>query len=410
VVLNPINLSTSRLMSIRDKNDIRLIFEVALHECAHLLGGSYHGDGFVKAFDRAVTEMLEHWNVAKRIAKNIKVRGVIKKVRRDKIPERVEMIVQPLTYSFAHVVVVDDSSSKALIDSLGVDERQLEFFLEDEELENFLSLIEDEHRALWNEGAVFSTTLSYPWVRRKIAQVSKDEVFEEPGHILPVNVYLNDDGTILFEPADPRHRGHYRRHYNISPASTRVVLARREEDQLYYLKTLFFENHLLAGWPYTEKTFKPADLVEQLYKDGYVTIPLDSDRYDRVLDDAVVYGHSFMIRDGAVVLNVRKTPGGTFLVHPANDQVYHNYGKRFDARDDGDGFELELMRKRENEQLTSQFSSWNIMEVDRGYSSEVSVPTALFERWLYSNELQVRRPDWEPEMAGQCQRACREQG
>lgn len=396
VVFNPINLSTNKLMSIRNKGDVRKIFEVAMHECAHLLGGTYHGDAFVKAFDSIVTEMLEHWNVAKRIAKNIKVRGVIKRDRRETVPETTQLIVTPVTEQIAHVMVMDAPSIRILINELNLNERQLEFYLEESGLDNFLWKVSDEAREMWDEGKTFTAVMSYPWVRRELSRLSKQDAMDSGGVVIPVRVTVSHDGTIFLEPANTLHRNYFRDNYgDISDVSTRVIFVEGTADQDFRFRKLFFDNIDLGGWPYTETGLNPSGIVNILFTGGSVTIPLDRSLYHRVLDETLRDEPEFMNRDTSIALNVGRTSRGTYLMHPSNRQHYLNYARRFDT---GESFQLELTRRRSIEQLVGQFASWNITELDEGYATEVIVPTRLFERWLYDNELRLRRSDWAPVM------------
>lgn len=411
VCLNPINLSTNKLMSIRDKADVRLIFEVAMHECSHLLGGSYHGDAFVRAFDGIVQDMLQHWGEAKRIAKNIKVRGIVKKLPKSKTPEMTELIVTPIAYRLAQFVVHDDASRQALMKDLGLDWRDLEFYLFDNELEDrFLMKAQEDPYDNFNKGLVFSTKMSYPWVRRELLRVSEplDEQYRVP-HEIPVRVSIMYDGAIYFEPDNKLDRKWFRKYRgNLTDASLRIPFVDTPEFAGQHaeavIEKLFFENELLTLWPYSEKTGGPGEYVKELFRDGTVVIPFYSWLYGKVLESAATDHPPWLISGVEdIALNVSRGRDGLYHVHPEHEWMYEFYQWRFDA---WPALDLVLDKKRdidqherkESKQLEEYFADWTLRDLEEGRYTTVHVPIDLFERWMFNNEFLVRTTEYPPKV------------
>ena len=397
IALNPINLSSGKLMNIRDRDDVRRIFEVAMHESAHLLGGSYHGDGFVRSFDSVVRSLLSHWGEAKKIAKGIKVKGVIKKRTGSSIPENTKLFVIPLADGLTKFEVDGYDSIGALSESLDVEERQLFFYLADDELANFYgthATIEERDQAY--SGEIFSMEMSFQWVRRMIKKSLRDDTPEYLKDVIPVRVFLMGDGALWLEPDDPAHRRFYeKRHFGISEASTRTRLTDGDDLEVY-LRKIFMNNYELHGWPYNTKDQRPEDMIKSLYQDREVVIPLETSIYECAVDYLVRYEPDLMNKHDSVAVNVTRDGNGQYRLHPDTWSVFEMYRARFDAHPSY--FELVLSKKKEKEQIEQQFSPGDMDGIKSGFSTRVAVPTKLFERWLYNHEHYLRRKDWNPVM------------
>ena len=404
VCLNPINLSNGKLMSIRDKNDVRLIFEVAMHECSHLLGGTYHGDAFVKAFDRIVTEMLQHWNEAKRIAKGIKIRGVVKKMKKSSVPEETELAVTPIADKMVHFSIVDDPSIKAFMKDLNLDGRDLEFYLSEDELEDrFVNKAPSEAVDKYFAGQTFLVKMSYPWVRRELIAANERPAGEidERGYEIPVRVTATHRGMVYAEPDSKPDRWWFSQFFRgISDASLRVPIATSTYDVKDAVERWFFKNRLLGSFPYTESPQGAGSLVKKLFREGQVVIPIDRYDYMSALRASVEESPSNVVKAEQIAINVSRDDRGRYLVHPSNEWEYSFYRERFDAPSD---FGIRLDKGRESQQLEEHLADWNKSIIEEGSPTTVFVPLELFERWLYNHEYQVRRHDWDVYMTDDLQ-------
>lgn len=404
VCLNPINLSNGKLMSIRDKNDVRLIFEVAMHECSHLLGGAYHGDAFVKSFDRIVTEMLQHWNEAKRIAKGIKIRGVVKKMKKSSVPEETELAVTPIADKIVHFSVVDDSSIKAFMKDLNLDGRDLEFYLSDDKLEDrFIEKAPREAVDKYFEGKTFLVKMSYPWVRRELLAANEKPAGEvaEVAYEIPVRVIATHRGMVYAEPDSKPDKWWFSQFFRgISDASLRTPIASSSYDVQFAIKQWFFENPLLSRWPYVETPEGAGSFVNKLFREGQVVIPIDRWDYMSVLRSLVEESSSNVMKDEKIKVNVTRDARGNYLVHPFYEWDYSFYKDRFDVPYN---FDMKLDKGRESQQLEEYLADWNRSIIDEGNPTTVFVPLELFERWLYNHEYQIRRHDWDAYMTDDLQ-------
>jgi hypothetical protein len=403
VCLNPINLSTGKLMNIRDKNDLRLIFEVAMHECSHLLGGAYHGDAFVKAFDSVVTEVIQHWNEAKRLAKGIKVRGFIKKMKYSSVPEEVEMAVTPIADKLVHFSVVDDPSIKALMEGLNLNGRDLEFYLSNDELEDrFINKAPREEVDKYFRGQTFLMKRSYPWVRRELKAANERPVdyVDEPSYEIPVRLTATHGGMVYAEPDSKPDRWWFSQFFRgISDASLRVPIARSSYDVADMIERWFFHNRLLGGWPYTGSPQGAGLLVKKLFREGQVVIPIDRHDYMNVLRAHVEDSPSNVMKADKIPINVNRDARGYYLVHPSNEWEYNFYKDRFDAN----VFEMKLDKGRESLKLEEHLADWNKSIIDEGQPTTVFVPLELFDLWVYNHEYKIRRADWDPRMTDRLQ-------
>jgi hypothetical protein len=401
ICLNPINLFTNKLMSIREKRDVRLIFEIAMHECAHLLGGNYHGDAFVKAFDRIVEDMLQHWSEARRIAKNIKIRGIVKKLPKSKVPEQTELIVTPMTEKLAQFTVMDDESINAVKTDLNLDARDLEFYLYDEDLEDrFFEKAPKDSRDTFYKGRVFSVKIPYPWVRRELLRANEQpsEEVPEPPYNMPVRLTLMNSGLLYMEPDDKPSRRWFRQYYRwrISDSSLRVPVSQNVSVTEGAVEKIFFDNALLTGWPYSQFPRSPGEYLHELVKDGQIVIPVDRFVYFEALKKQAGMTPANVIKEESIKINVSRDQPGFYYIHPANSWDYVFYSERFDAPQ---GFDIRLDKGRESIQLEDHLAEWDKEALIDGSVVTVHVPVGLFERWVYNHEYQVRRQDWAPFMS-----------
>lgn len=290
ILLNPYNLETRKLLSIRSEADVREIFETGMHESAHVLDGSdYHGEGFAKAMDMIVVEMLRHWKEAKRIAQKTKIRGVVKPPRERPEPKPIKPPVKRKDNCYARPFT--DEPPSLLLKPVGmaldkfssnlyIPPEQLVTFLYKKEYEDFLEKqkptvrkkLEDARSAEWvmparKLGDIFKETFN------RVASIHP----EDTGFMMPIRVWTRSDGRVAVRPADIRHARFFASRWDMTLAGTILMT---EVEVADHIELLFTYNKFLNMWPYRKG---PDELAEKFLSKQEVIIPIESDIYEKLL-------------------------------------------------------------------------------------------------------------------------------
>jgi hypothetical protein len=220
ICLNPFDLNTGKLLSIRDERQLSQVFAIAIHECAHYIDGyDYHSEGWREAVDRLMGILMRYWPQAKRIAKSIKIRGAIPSVkeRKKQVASMAEVYAWWMTRGLQAALVVApfwEKDVKELSREYLVPEDFLEVFLYDDFADKFVDGIKNEERATKLLAALAMEDEGVPVVveRAVIDQLMLESFSPTKGlriwpasrDQVPIHLWLRSDGALAMRLADRR--------------------------------------------------------------------------------------------------------------------------------------------------------------------------------------------------------------
>lgn len=237
ICLNPFDLDTGKLLSIRDDKNLSHIFAVAIHECAHHIDGyDYHSEGWRAAVDRILKDMMRYWPQVKRIAKSIKIKGTGAEVRPKAksrgatVPCEISFIA---TETVSHMLVRPDDLYSQVLDlfyEYFVPEDRLNLFVYEERKEKFVWDQIDKNRE-WDQLGTYES-VNRNWVLESIADAYSIQSAETLSprswlieDVMPTEVWLRPDGFLQMRPADRRSVRCMMVDWNVAMSVTAPVLA-----------------------------------------------------------------------------------------------------------------------------------------------------------------------------------------
>lgn len=237
VCLNPFDLDSGKLLSIRDDKNLSHIFAVAIHECAHHIDGyDYHSEGWRRAVDRILKDMMRYWPQVKRIAKSIKIKGTGKEAgAHKKAAKSVTCEIQFIaTDRVSHLVVRPDDSDGDVLD---LEYRyftpmmdSLNLYVYEEQKERFVDFMVEGDKQ-WYDLAGWRQ-VNRKWVLEAINAAYALRSYEEVSprswfleDVMPTEVWIRPDGFLQLRPADRRSVRYVMKDWNIPMSVTAPVLA-----------------------------------------------------------------------------------------------------------------------------------------------------------------------------------------
>jgi hypothetical protein len=215
ICINPFDLETKKLLSIREEKQLSKVFAIAVHECAHYIDGcDYHSEGWRVSVDKLMDAMMRYWPQVKRIASSIKMRRSEEAASEQRAPIA-DAQVMWLTRGLQQCLVVypGDEQEKQIsrdylipIPELG----QVHMFLYDDEANEFLSqsATGDYLVKLLELESGFMNQVKVD--RRRMEEIARDSYSPVEGKarswqehdLIPISLATRKDGLVAMRPSD----------------------------------------------------------------------------------------------------------------------------------------------------------------------------------------------------------------
>jgi hypothetical protein len=300
ILLNPYNLETGQILSIRNEADVRQIFETAMHEASHIIDGSdYHGEGFTRILDGVVVEMLKHWNDAKRMAKKTKIRGVLKAPKALKaatesaVSQEDNCSVKTFTDSPKSLILRPIGETlEEFSSNLYYPPEQVLAFLYKNRVDAFLKTLPSYVTTMVADAkqvACFVSKEELEGIFKEAFDPKTDFHPEDPMFMMPLRIWIRSDGKVAFVPADIRYRRYFSRPWDMTLAGSILVTDYKPRD---FVSSLFTYNPFIKNGK---------QLADKFMAGQEVIIPVDTIFYETNInniygiEDKVYYNYSDVI-------------------------------------------------------------------------------------------------------------------